>query len=522
MIMTGIERLRELAGLFTSPETPNLLANDLNDIADQIERENIEDTEAVEWVREHGGIAYVKDAWNVRSNLGRQLETAKAKVERQQRHIEDVQGKLTERNERIAELERNLSKSVSGQLKADAALYDLRREVLDVCRAHGIEAGDDPLRAIDEAMNRRLMPEGMEWPRFEDGEPVRIGDEVTVIVHDKDGDFDRTLAIRSIKYKENGVLLVGTKNEIVILCHSERVRRPEPKVLDADGVEIRVGDTVYSTRDTGSGTVVYAYPPGDGGQPSVKVGAFWHHASELTHRAPVLAADGRPLEVGQTVWDVESGTEYEVVGIHTDEDSPVRVMRTDGSHLAKAAKPSTLTHQRPVLDAEGNRIEPAMDVWWVCEGDERGIHAEKLHVERVDEDGMVTCSPFNHGTWVELDSSELHVNKPVLAGDGRPLREGETVWKVKNGDGPYHVQEIRDGVSACVEETSCEFMPKELTHERPDSWERWREEWQWPPVKYCKLILGVEYDHDTQLDDAFDAQGDDLVRRAKALAERDA
>lgn len=65
---------------------------------------------------------------------------------------------------------------------------------------------------------------------------------------------------------------------------------------------------------------------------------------------PILAADGEPLEVGQTVWDVESGIEYEVVGIHTDEDSPVRVMRTDGSHLAKAAKPSTLTHERPVPD----------------------------------------------------------------------------------------------------------------------------------------------------------------------------
>ena len=64
-----------------------------------------------------------------------------------------------------------------------------------------------------------------------------------------------------------------------------------------------------------------------------------------THKA--LDADGKEIRVGDTVWDVESGIEYEVVGIHTDEDTPVRVMRTDGSHLAKAAKPSTLTHQRP-------------------------------------------------------------------------------------------------------------------------------------------------------------------------------
>ena len=42
----------------------------------------IEDREAIEWVREHGGIAYVKDAWDVRRNLDRQLEKAQAKVER--------------------------------------------------------------------------------------------------------------------------------------------------------------------------------------------------------------------------------------------------------------------------------------------------------------------------------------------------------------------------------------------------------------------------------------------------------
>lgn len=34
-------------------------------------------------------------------------------------------------------------------------------------------------------MRARLMPEGMNWPRFEDGEPVRMGDEV--VSRDDDG-----------------------------------------------------------------------------------------------------------------------------------------------------------------------------------------------------------------------------------------------------------------------------------------------------------------------------------------------
>lgn len=32
--------------------------------------------------------------------------------------------------------------------------------------------------ALLDEVEKRLMPEGMEWPRFEDGEPVRIGDRV--------------------------------------------------------------------------------------------------------------------------------------------------------------------------------------------------------------------------------------------------------------------------------------------------------------------------------------------------------
>ena len=179
--MTGIERLRELGREQDERSwstVGKVRGRMMLDIADQIEREQEamvadspydailpEDREAIAWVRKNGGIAYVKEEWRRRSNLDRQLERAQAKVERQQRHIEFVQGKLTERNERnerIAELERQRTEAVSAQLASDAALYDLRREVLDVCRAHRIEAGDDPLRAIDEAMNRRLMPEGME------------------------------------------------------------------------------------------------------------------------------------------------------------------------------------------------------------------------------------------------------------------------------------------------------------------------------------------------------------------------
>ena len=73
-----------------------------------------------------------------------------------------------------------------------------------------------------------------------------------------------------------------------------------------------------------------------------------------------------------------------------------------------------------VLDADGAEIRERRDVWRICEGDERGVHAERLRVETILPDGLVECSPHNGGTWVHLEPSELYVNEPVPAADRRP------------------------------------------------------------------------------------------------------
>ena len=170
-------------------------------------------------------------------------------------------------------------------------------EALGIHAYKVLEMEDDE---IIEEVKKRAMPEGMEWPRYEDGEPVRLGE------HWEEDGFDESVTrIDSIEFADDGVRFENEYNE-VFCRYGARVKRPAPKVLDADGKEIRVGDTV---------------------------------------------------------WDVESGIEYEVVGIHTDEDSPVRVMRTDGSHLAKATKSDMLTNQRPVLDADGVPIKKGDTVW---------------------------------------------------------------------------------------------------------------------------------------------------------------
>lgn len=68
-----------------------------------------------------------------------------------------------------------------------AACADFCQETIGALgmRCDGFTFCEDCKRARDEAtgklvadIERRLMPEGMAWPRFEDGSPARIGDRV--------------------------------------------------------------------------------------------------------------------------------------------------------------------------------------------------------------------------------------------------------------------------------------------------------------------------------------------------------
>lgn len=75
------------------------------------------------------------------------------------------------------------------------------------------------------------------WPRFEDGEPVMPGDEF----------IDYTTLNKTVKsvVVYGGFVRLHTEGGNWIDCNiGERVKRA-PEVLDADGVPIKVGDTVW-------------------------------------------------------------------------------------------------------------------------------------------------------------------------------------------------------------------------------------------------------------------------------------
>ena len=116
------------------------------------------------------------------------------------------------------------------------------------------------------------------WPRFEDGELVMVGDRVGHPVE----------KVGSITILESAFVLCDDAASSAQYERGQRVKRPAPEVLDADGVEIKVGDTVWHSSgfargvvtsiDAGSlmGTVRYV----NGGV------EFRDAAKDLTHTRP--------------------------------------------------------------------------------------------------------------------------------------------------------------------------------------------------------------------------------------------
>lgn len=210
-----------------------------------------------------------------------------------------------------------------------------------------------------EEIKKRLMPAGMEWPRFEDGEPVRLGDEVA----DETGiaqkvDSVQMMSNSYVLYKPFGVGIDQRR-------YGERVKRPAIKALDADGVEIHVGDTVCGTRDMEPMRVVDT-DSRECGFKRIKCekegdGFFFYCADELTHKLPVLAADGKPLREGEEVWSLVSGERFIITSIDAERGWP---------HVSKDGKEESsfpiiiarkkLTHERP---DSWERLEADAKAW---------------------------------------------------------------------------------------------------------------------------------------------------------------
>lgn len=268
------------------------------------------------------------------------------------------------------------------------------RAVIDAMDA---AAGTD-MRALTQR-ERKILDM---WPRFEDGEPVMPGDQA----------MDGHGSERTINY----ITVTGNGNHIAddmlldMVCRfDKRVKRPARSVLDADGVEIKVGDTVwfkgkpteYKVTAVLDGTVYLTYKSRNGDNATATT-----LTRSLTHTSPkVLDADGVPIRKGDTVWH-EDGSELLVIGFGDVQDGETMVLvdYVAGPTEWGDVRSHSLTHTRP-------------DSWERLEQDAQKNACDYFGVECDSEAKCRMCPHFQDDRDCSLDmNADIVRRAKALAG----------------------------------------------------------------------------------------------------------
>lgn len=211
-----------------------------------------------------------------------------------------------------------------------------------------VTARDACERADEAARRGRTVPDGIEWPRYEDGELVDIG-------HILEPGMVVGIELRTEGYHIE--CLHGSIEGPYGAC----VIRP---ALAEDGEIVREGETVWNAATGEEFKVVdvrggYVYLGKDGsGHVDLKL-----LADALTHVRPVLDADGAPIHAGDTLYAVKTGRPCKVHDVLPNELGCIVLVEFDAPELEEKGRTifapgRLLTHQRPLFDADGVLIRP--------------------------------------------------------------------------------------------------------------------------------------------------------------------
>lgn len=173
--------------------------------------------------REDAGRDYKTEASYLRSKLN----AAEDKAERRLHHARYLESVIRDRNAKLKERKQRIHELTNEVGRLGKQVSDLAAELEDTNRM---------LREADQLSERERQILDM-WPRFEDGEYVWFGDDVSEI------------DARSFVFVENGAMVTNLTSVPAYGAfrrYGWPFKRPAPKALDADGVEIKVGDTVWT------------------------------------------------------------------------------------------------------------------------------------------------------------------------------------------------------------------------------------------------------------------------------------
>lgn len=356
--------------------------------------------------------------------------------------------------------------------------FDARNEEKSrsVCAAMA-EAADTGKRVLSEK-ERRILDM---WPRYDDGAYVWFGDGVKT--HN-----GIAITVEAIEFSLGKVCVKdgedGDWDTSMYAMHP--LKRPAPKVLDADGVEVHVGDTVF---------------------------------------------------------ELETGEEYKVERVFSDApdpDFPDHAIRCNkvADPIMHVFKPDQLTHRHIVLDADGVEIKVG-DTVWHEDGSE--LHVIGFGDAQNGETMLAVEYAAGPTKWGEVRCLSVTHTRPapkVLDADGVEIHVGDTVYGVGRSQHPFDVidphhidQEVGEAFSVrCYdrdEGEECHCRPELLTHDLPDSWEQLEEDARKGVCEYAGAVPDEFGDYDCDTCRLFDARGNliceqlmtrEIVRRAKALA----
>lgn len=236
-----------------------------------------------------------------------------------------------------------------GGIRPDAELfrrlaYEIEREKREIAEAQGrgahhvikayAEAHGKPMREgenITEWLWRYYIPR----PRFEDGEPVKWGDEL------ENG------KAYCIKVMDDGSWAIDDENTHP-LCDgfiNHLVKRPATKVLDADGMKIRVGNVVYDTRNGRALKVLQICQDLANAIKAVEEGnePIYISTKFVTLEKPVFDAEHKRIKAKDTVWEKKTGAKLTVVKPYPYN----RVYCLDEEGIEHEFLPKGLTHKEP-------------------------------------------------------------------------------------------------------------------------------------------------------------------------------
>lgn len=189
---------------------------------------------------------------NDANNLRQKLDSDEKKAERRKQHIGYLETALHDKNALLEQRGGTIARltAENGKLRKQVP-SERERRILDI------------------------------WPRFEDGEPVMVGDRF--IDHKAN---ERT--VRSVIVNNDGVELRTFDGTFDWHETGERVKRPVQSVLDADGVEINVGDKVWLLNGIDNELVVEEIDDESGWvrTRSANGGCLSVYNTHLTHIAP--------------------------------------------------------------------------------------------------------------------------------------------------------------------------------------------------------------------------------------------